>query len=94
MKAINAVYLSSVFLKYLIENAQSDNFDELHLSLDGSEPIPKEFMLGNYFVTRYSTYPFNCSFLVCPSNETKRNDHESWLSWVAKLGDEVAALET
>ncbi|KAJ4722539.1 Dymeclin [Melia azedarach] len=45
MKAINAVYLSSVFLKYLIENAQSDNFDELHLSLDGSEPIPKEFML-------------------------------------------------
>ncbi|KAJ0035372.1 hypothetical protein Pint_24740 [Pistacia integerrima] len=44
-KAINAVYISSVFLKYLIENAQSDNFDELHLSLAESEPIPREFMI-------------------------------------------------
>lgn len=46
MKAINAVYISSVFLKYLIENAQSDKFDELHLSLAESEPIPKEFIIG------------------------------------------------
>ncbi|XP_044500377.1 dymeclin isoform X2 [Mangifera indica] len=45
MKAINAVYISSVFLKYLIENAQSDKFDELHLSLAESEPIPKEFII-------------------------------------------------
>lgn len=45
MKAINAVYISSVFLKYLIENAESENFEELHLSLDESEPLPKEFVL-------------------------------------------------
>ena len=47
VKAVNAVYISSVFMKYLIENSQSDNFEELHLSLDESETITKEFMIGN-----------------------------------------------
>lgn len=51
MKAINAVYISSVFLKYLIENAESENFEELHLSLAESEPLPKEFVLGNYLLS-------------------------------------------
>lgn len=46
VKAANAVYISSVFLKYLIEIAQSDNFEELYLSLDESETIPKEYTLG------------------------------------------------
>jgi hypothetical protein len=46
-KAVNAVYISSVFLKYLIENAKSDNLEELYLSLDEKEPIPKDFVQGN-----------------------------------------------
>ncbi|KAJ4828586.1 hypothetical protein Tsubulata_019592 [Turnera subulata] len=45
-KAVNAVYISSVFLKYLIENAQSNNVEELYLSLDPTEPLPENFTLG------------------------------------------------
>ncbi|KAJ6868171.1 hypothetical protein NC651_033271 [Populus alba x Populus x berolinensis] len=34
-KAVNAIYISFVFLKYLIENAQSNNsIEELYLSLN------------------------------------------------------------
>ncbi|KAG4131584.1 hypothetical protein ERO13_D09G221300v2 [Gossypium hirsutum] len=44
LKAINAVYFSSVFLKYIIENSQSDNIEELCLSLLENEPVPKDFM--------------------------------------------------
>lgn len=33
LKAINAAYISSVFLKYIIENGKSGNFEELYLSL-------------------------------------------------------------
>ncbi|KAI4342710.1 hypothetical protein MLD38_027301 [Melastoma candidum] len=40
MKAINALYISSLFLKYMIENAKSENFEELYLSLDETEPVP------------------------------------------------------
>ncbi|XP_021692003.2 uncharacterized protein LOC110673245 isoform X2 [Hevea brasiliensis] len=43
-KAINAVYISSVFLKYLIENAQSNNIEDVCLSLDESEPVPDGFI--------------------------------------------------
>lgn len=43
MKAINATYISSVFLKYLIENAKTDTFEELYLSLDRSEALPSNF---------------------------------------------------
>ncbi|XP_052191512.1 uncharacterized protein LOC127800753 isoform X9 [Diospyros lotus] len=42
-KAINATYISSVFLKYLIENAKNDTFEELYLSLDESEAVPSNF---------------------------------------------------
>ena len=49
-KAVNAIYISSVFLKYLIENAEDGNLEELYLSLDENEPIPKDFVLGNCFV--------------------------------------------
>ncbi|KAK4383343.1 Dymeclin [Sesamum angolense] len=45
-KALNALFLLSVFLKYLIENAKSDNFEELHLSMDESEPMPNNFSKG------------------------------------------------
>ncbi|XP_071717720.1 uncharacterized protein [Rutidosis leptorrhynchoides] len=40
MKAVNASYISSVFLKYSIENLNSDNFEGLYLSLDDNETIP------------------------------------------------------
>ncbi|KAI6693314.1 hypothetical protein NL676_021024 [Syzygium grande] len=43
LKATNALFISSVFLKHLIENAKSDNLEELCLSLDESEPIPLQF---------------------------------------------------
>lgn len=46
-KAINAMYISSVFLKYLIENSKSDTFEELYLSLNESEELPNNFLLGN-----------------------------------------------
>lgn len=42
-KAVNASYISSVFLKYLIENAKSDSLEELYLSLDDSEALPNNF---------------------------------------------------
>uniref|UniRef100_A0A2P2MPV0 Dymeclin n=1 Tax=Rhizophora mucronata TaxID=61149 RepID=A0A2P2MPV0_RHIMU len=41
VKAINAVYISSVFLKYLIE---SNHIEELRLSMGTSEPTPKDFV--------------------------------------------------
>jgi hypothetical protein len=44
-KAVNATYISSVFLKYLIENGKSDSLQELHLSLDESEPVPHGFVM-------------------------------------------------
>ncbi|KAL8234505.1 hypothetical protein R6Q59_020605 [Mikania micrantha] len=40
MKAVNASYISSVFLKYSIENLKSENPEDLYLSLDESETIP------------------------------------------------------
>ncbi|XP_028776423.1 dymeclin-like [Neltuma alba] len=39
-KAVNAVYITSIFLKHLIENVQGDDL-ELHLLLDENESIPK-----------------------------------------------------
>ncbi|RID52467.1 hypothetical protein BRARA_H03061 [Brassica rapa] len=41
-KALNATYISSLFLKHLIENGKSE---ELHLSLDESEPVPHGFVM-------------------------------------------------
>lgn len=49
-KAVNAVYISSVFLKHLIESAKSDDIEELYLFLDVKEPIPKDFIQGTWFV--------------------------------------------
>ncbi|KAL1806502.1 hypothetical protein ACET3Z_029570 [Daucus carota] len=52
-KAINAMYISSVFLKYLIEDAKSDTFEELYLSLNESEELPDNFLSDQsieYFV--------------------------------------------
>ncbi|RID40173.1 hypothetical protein BRARA_J00236 [Brassica rapa] len=44
-RAVNATYISSVFLKHLIENGKSDSLEELHLSLDDSEPVPHGFVM-------------------------------------------------
>ncbi|XP_007034867.2 PREDICTED: dymeclin [Theobroma cacao] len=44
MKAVNAVYISSVFLKYIIENSQSETIEDLCLSLNENEPVPKDFV--------------------------------------------------
>lgn len=56
MKAINATYISSVFLKYLIENAKTDTLEELYLSLDQSEAVPSNFSQGD------SLAPYNGLF--------------------------------
>ena len=58
VRALNALYISSVFLKYFIENAKSDHFEELHLSLDENEAKPTSFSKGDPFV------PF-CSYFDC-----------------------------
>ncbi|WZZ19992.1 hypothetical protein YC2023_121379 [Brassica napus] len=44
-RAVNATYILSVFLKHLIENGKSDGLEELHLSLDESEPVPHGFVM-------------------------------------------------
>ncbi|KAL0388542.1 UNVERIFIED_CONTAM: Dymeclin [Sesamum radiatum] len=47
-KALNALFVSSVFLKYLIENSKTDDFEELYLSLDETEPVPHDFSKGQH----------------------------------------------
>ncbi|KAK4381770.1 hypothetical protein Sango_2936400 [Sesamum angolense] len=47
-KALNALFVSSVFLKYLIENSKTDDFEELYLSLDETEPVPHNFSKGQH----------------------------------------------
>ncbi|KAH7522247.1 hypothetical protein FEM48_Zijuj07G0118200 [Ziziphus jujuba var. spinosa] len=51
-KALNAVYISSIFLKFLIENAKTDKIEELSLSLDESEPIPTDVPRVEDFLMR------------------------------------------
>ncbi|XP_042518039.1 dymeclin-like [Macadamia integrifolia] len=43
MKAVNAAYLSSIFLKYVIENSKGNSFEEFYLSLDEGEAVPENF---------------------------------------------------
>lgn len=33
-KAINVIYIKSVFFKFVTKNAESDNFEELYLNLE------------------------------------------------------------
>ncbi|KAK7343616.1 hypothetical protein VNO77_12506 [Canavalia gladiata] len=42
-KAVNAVYISSVFLKHVIESVQGDNV-QLYLSLDDNETVQKDVL--------------------------------------------------
>lgn len=45
-KALNALYISSIFLKYLVENAKTDKIEELNLFLDETEPAPTDVTEG------------------------------------------------
>lgn len=59
-KAVNAVYFSSIFLKYLIESVQGDI--QLYLSLEDDEAVPKDVLRGMYDTTlcfRYTIKPCN-----------------------------------
>ncbi|KAL9687055.1 hypothetical protein QQ045_031451 [Rhodiola kirilowii] len=47
VKALNAVYLSRVFLKFLIEHAKNEMLEELYLSLEENEAIPNK-LSGDY----------------------------------------------
>ncbi|OEL23641.1 Dymeclin [Dichanthelium oligosanthes] len=42
-RAINAAYISSIFLKFIIENAKADNWQELGLDIDKSEKGMEKF---------------------------------------------------
>ena len=45
-KAVNALYFSSIFLKYLIESVQGDI--QLYLSLEDNEAVLKDVLRGMY----------------------------------------------
>jgi dymeclin len=57
-RAINAAYISSIFLKFIIENAKTDNWQELCLDIDKNEKGMENFPSGN-------DYP-NLLVSVCP----------------------------
>ncbi|KAK6130182.1 hypothetical protein DH2020_036098 [Rehmannia glutinosa] len=65
-KALNASFISSVFLKYLIENSKSDNFEELYLLLDESDPLPNNFSedLNDLHIIFSSSGPFRAVDLL------------------------------
>lgn len=46
-KAFNAVYISSIFLKHLIESVQGENI-QLYLSLEDNEDVQKDVLRGMY----------------------------------------------
>lgn len=51
-KSVNAAYISSVFLKFIIENAKTETFEELYLNLDEAEAghnmLPTGEGIGSY----------------------------------------------
>ena len=64
MKALNAAYISSVFMKYLIENAKSDNFEELYLFLGEGETTPEDLLRGNKWFPIHWLETFSSLFWV------------------------------
>ena len=44
-KAVNAVYITSIFLKHLIESSNGDDI-RLYQSLDANETMPKDILGG------------------------------------------------
>lgn len=67
-KALNALFISSVFLKYLIENTRSDNFEELYLSLDETDPVPNNFSKGSTCYVCTGFYIFSSLMLLIGSS--------------------------
>ncbi|XP_021291111.1 dymeclin isoform X1 [Herrania umbratica] len=69
MKAVNAVYISSVFLKYIIENSQSETIGDLRLSLNENEPVPKDFVADQSIenLVMYNVLTFIGSIDVSPT---------------------------
>lgn len=66
-KALNAAYLSSVFLTHTIENSKSGNFEELHLALDDNEVpagFPKDQSVENIVIN--SVLSFICKVEASP----------------------------
>lgn len=76
-KALNALFVSSVFLKDLIEKAKSDNFEELYLSLDDTEPIPSNFSKGPFFTAHLLLITFIVFF------STYRHLHACYVGKIA-----------
>ncbi|GMP56316.1 hypothetical protein CsSME_00020854 [Camellia sinensis var. sinensis] len=66
MKAFNATYISSVFLKHLIENAKSDTFEELYLSIGESEAVPNNSLRGESLGAYYVMLIFSVSSFSSP----------------------------
>lgn len=68
-KAVNALHISSVFLKYLIENAKGNTYEELYLSMDDSEALPDSFPRGMYldslFIFLGKQYSAVYSVIIC-----------------------------
>lgn len=52
-KSVNAAYVSSVFLKFIIENAKGKNFEELCLNLDQDEKKQNNLPTGMVLVVPY-----------------------------------------
>lgn len=60
LKALSALFVSSVFLKYLIENSKSDNFEELHMSLEETDIVPSNFLKGSSSVFCFIILTYYC----------------------------------
>lgn len=54
------MYISSVFLKHLIETTKNDDVREFYLSLDETEPIPDHLTRGISSYPRTLICPFPC----------------------------------
>ncbi|KAL9237650.1 hypothetical protein vseg_012172 [Gypsophila vaccaria] len=67
-KALTAAYFSSVFLKYAIENSETDNFEDLYLALDDKEVVPSGFSkdqsVENFVI--HSVLDFICTVEASP----------------------------
>ncbi|KAJ0966427.1 hypothetical protein J5N97_027565 [Dioscorea zingiberensis] len=59
-RAVNATYISSVFLKYIIENSKSEKFEDLCLNLDEDMKIhvtlPMDQSIENFFMRGVLSY--------------------------------------
>lgn len=64
-KAISATYISSVFLKYIIENGKSGTFEELYLSLPEIDMDKDALLMGNsfLFILLFVPFFFQCCFM-------------------------------